>query len=171
LYLLDVGALAQNRTSVFSTSLRLVPLFVRMPLGSQFLRGRFVRGMRQNAGWDGWIDSVTQRVYTQPFLEHPRQVVALARRMNEAREPEPVEDVVLRIRVPVTLLLGTVPHPSAPDRVELERLGPIASLVCAYRLRGVGHFPHEEVPANVADLIVPRPPPHMHSGRCSMLPE
>lgn len=158
LCLLDAGALATNRTRVFSASLRFVPFITRLPGGRGFVRRRFVSGLRENAGRDEWLDEPTQRAYTEPLLDHISAVVDMAGRLAEAREPEPVSAVVARVRVPVLVLLGAAPHPAAPDSTELATLAPLGSRLTVERLPGVGHFPHEEAPAEVARrLLVPRP--------------
>jgi pimeloyl-ACP methyl ester carboxylesterase len=153
LYFLDVGALEENRTKVFSSSLRLVPLIARLPGGRGFVRGRYVRGLRQNAGRQEWLDSATVRAYTDPFLNNLSKVVAMAGRLSRAREPESRLTLVSRVRVPLTLLLGAVPHPAQPDSAELEVLAPLGSLLRIERLEGVGHFPHEEATAKVAEYL------------------
>lgn len=159
LYFLDVGALGVNRTKVFSASLRLAPLIARMPGGRGFVRGRFVRGLRQNAGRGEWLDAATQRAYTEPVLDHLPAVVAMAGRLAQAREPEPVTSVIARVRVPVTVILGDAPHPAAPDPDEVARLAPLGTRVHVERLPGVGHFPHEEAPAVVGQLLLARQHP------------
>jgi pimeloyl-ACP methyl ester carboxylesterase len=156
LYFLDVGALAENRTKVFSASLRLAPSIARLPGGRAFVRKQFVRGLRQNAGRHDWLDSATQRAYTEPFLDHLPKAVAMAGRLARAREPEPVTALVARIRVPVTVLLGAVPHPAGPDSAELAVLAPLGSQLRIERLPGVGHFPHEEAPGAVAERLLLR---------------
>lgn len=164
LYLLEVGALPENRTKVFSASLRLAPLIARLPGGRGFVRGRFVQGLRQNAGREEWLDAATQRAYTEPVLDHLRQVVSMAGRLARAREPEPLPAVVARIRVPVLVILGTAPHPSAPNAGEIEALAPLGPLLRVERLPGVGHFPHEEATADVATLLLPAGPDRGSGG-------
>jgi pimeloyl-ACP methyl ester carboxylesterase len=150
LHLLDVGALASNRTKVFSASLRLLPLVARIPGGHSFLRSRLVRGLRENAGRHEWLDARTQDSYVRPVLDHVDRVAAMGIRLSRAVEPDSLPAVVSRIRVPVTLLLGDVPHPSGPDAAELAALTPLGPALRVERLPGVGHFPHEEAPDAVA---------------------
>ena len=157
LYLLDAGALEENRTKLFSSSLRLAPLIARLPGGRGLVRRRYIRGLRQNAGRQEWLDSATQRAYTEPVLDHLSQVVAMAGRLSRAREPESRLTLIPRIRVPVTVLIGGVPHPTEPDSVQLEVLAALGSLLRIERLAGVGHFPQEEATAEVvAYLLAPR---------------
>ena len=156
LWFLDVGALAENRTKVFSSSLRLAPVVARMPGGRGFVRRQYVKGLRQNAGRQEWLDAPTQRAYTEPFLNHLSSAVALAGRLARAREPELLSTVVSRVRVPVTVLVGDAPHPAAPDDAELAALGPLGELLRVERIPDVGHFPHEEAPAEVAARLLER---------------
>ncbi|HZF67921.1 MAG TPA: alpha/beta hydrolase [Gemmatirosa sp.] len=159
LYFLDVGALPESRTKVLSSSLRFVPLIARMPGGKRFVRGQFVKGLRQNAGSVAWLDSATQHAYTEPFLEHLPAAVRMAERLADAREPEALATLVGRVRAPITVILGGAPHPAAPDDAELATLAPLGARLRIVRLAGVGHFPHEEAPAEVAARITGRAVP------------
>jgi pimeloyl-ACP methyl ester carboxylesterase len=157
LYFLDVGALPVNQTKVLSRSLRLVPIITRIPGGRAVIRDRIVRGLRQNAGRTEWLDAATQRAYTEPMLDDIDRVIALAFRLGNAKEPESLDAVVSRIRVPATVILGDTPRESGPDSTELTALAPLGSLLRVHRLAGVGHFPHEESPDDVARLLMARP--------------
>ena len=165
LYFLEVGALPENRTKVFSSALRLAPIIARLPGGRGFVRRRFLQGLRENAGREEWLDTATQRAYTEPLLDHLRQVVSMAGRLARAREPEPLPAVIARIRVPVLVILGTAPHPSAPGTDEIEALAPLGPLLRVERLPGIGHFPHEEAPADVATLLLPAGPDRSGQSR------
>ena len=155
LYLLDAGALATNRTRLFAASARFAPLVSRLPGGRGVVRRRIVRGLRDNAEREEWLDEATQRAYTEPLLDHIDAVVAMAGRLADAQEPEPVATVVARLQVPVIALVGAAPHPAAPDSAQLAALGPGLRVVW---LAGIGHFPHEEAAADVAThLLAPLP--------------
>ena len=154
LYLLDAGALPANRGAVLSASLRLAPLIARVPGGRDFIRRRFVRGLRQSSGGQEWLDADTQRAYTEPMLGSIGRVVDMARRLARAEEPESVSAVVSRVHVPVTVLLGDAPHMARSTPEEITALAPLASLLRVERLPGVGHFPHEEVPDEVARFVL-----------------
>jgi pimeloyl-ACP methyl ester carboxylesterase len=157
LYFLDVGALPANRTKVLSASLRLVPLIARVPGGRSLIRDRYIRGLRENAGRTDGLDDVTQRAYTEPMLDDIDRVIALAFRLGDAAEPEPLASVVSRIRVPATVILGDAPRESGPDSSEIVALAPLGSRLRVHRLTGIGHFPHEEAPEAVALILLARP--------------
>jgi pimeloyl-ACP methyl ester carboxylesterase len=166
LYLLDVGALPANRTSVFGGSLRLLPVINRLPGGHGFLRRRFIRGLEKNSARHEWLDSATRRDYTEPMLDDIGRVVALARRLAVAREPDSLATLIARLHVPVTVIIGEVPHDSGLNPGELEALLPLGALLRVEYVQGVGHFPHEEAPADVARyLLDPRPPVAPRSPR------
>jgi pimeloyl-ACP methyl ester carboxylesterase len=165
LYFLDVGALAENRTKFLSSSLKLAPLIARLPGGKGFVRGRYVKGLRQNAGSQDWLDSTTLRGYTEPFLNNLSKVVGMAGRLSRAREPESREMLVARLGVPVTVLLGAVPHPAGPDSAELAVLAPLGDRLRIERLAGAGHFPHEEATAQVAEFLTAPMPASQAAGQ------
>jgi pimeloyl-ACP methyl ester carboxylesterase len=155
LYLLDVGALPSQRGTVLSASLRLVPLIARIPGGKAFIRGRVVSGLRESSGRTDWLDSATQRSYSEPFTGHIRSVVRMALRLSRTRETASVPEIVARVNAPTTVLLGEAAHSSGPEPGELIALEPLRGLRIE-RIAGAGHFVHEEVPELVAALLAPR---------------
>jgi pimeloyl-ACP methyl ester carboxylesterase len=169
LYFIDVGALAVNRTKVLGASLRLAPIVARIPGGRGFIRGRFLRGLRENSGRHEWLDAATQDAYVRPVVEHIGRVTAMALRLSRANEPDSLPEIVSRISVPLLVLLGEVPRPSGPGPEELAALAPLGALLRIERIAGVGHFPHEEAPAEVArHLLAPcdhRIKPHVIAVR------
>lgn len=154
LFLLDVGALARNRSAVISSSLRLVPLITRLPGGRRFVRGRFLDGLRDNSGRTAWVDEATGRAYADPLLDQIGEVIALAVRLAAAEEPEPLGAVIARVRVPVIAILGGLARPAGPSPEELHALEPLGDRVCVVRLPGVAHFPHEEAPDEVLRYLL-----------------
>lgn len=81
----------------------------------------------------------------------------MAGRLSRAREPESRLTLIPRIHVPVTVLIGGVPHPTEPDSIQLEVLTALGSLLRIERLAGVGHFPQEEATAEVAAYLLAPP--------------
>jgi pimeloyl-ACP methyl ester carboxylesterase len=154
LYLIDAGAIAGTRTPVLSSSLRLVPLIARIPHGREFIRRRYLRGLRENSGRHEWLDAETERAYTQPMLDDIGRVIAFALRLGRADQPDSLAGIIARISAPITVILGDVPHPSAPGAEELDALAPLGAQLRIEHLAGVGHFPHEEAPDDVARIII-----------------
>jgi pimeloyl-ACP methyl ester carboxylesterase len=154
LYFLDVGALANHHSPIFSSSLRLVPVIAHMPGGRGFIRRRLIRGLKESAGRDEWLDEETQRAYTEPMLDGIGRAIALAIRLGKAEEPDSLSTLISRITVPVTVVLGDAPHTAGPEQAELIALEPLGTLLRIEHLAGVGHFPHEEAPQELARLLV-----------------
>jgi len=154
LYFLDAGAYDENRTKGFSSSLKWASLIVKFPGGRNFVRGRFARGLRQNSGRQEWLDSATLREYTDPVVNQLSKAISLAKRLERAREPESYLTLADRVQVPVTVLLGAAPHPAEPDSAEITALAPLGDRLRIEHLAGVGHFPHEEAPAEVAAYLL-----------------
>jgi len=154
LYFLDGGAVDENRTAVFASSLKWASFIVKLPGGRNFVRGRFIKGIKQNAGRRDWLDSTAVREYTEPILNQLSKAISLAKRLDHAREPESNVAVVDRVRAPLTVLLGDVPHPAEPDSLEITALASLGDRVRIERLPGVGHFPHEETPGEVAAYLL-----------------
>jgi magnesium chelatase accessory protein len=150
LYLLDCGALPDHRSAVFTSALRLVPVISRVPGGRSFIRARFIRTLAENSGPNAWLDAATKRAYTEPILNEIDRVIAMAIRLRHANEPDSLRAVVDRVHVPVTLLIGSVPHPAGPVPEELTALQPLGAHLRVEYIPGVGHFPHEEAPDDVA---------------------
>lgn len=156
LTLIEVGAQQAMRSERLDLALRLLPAVAKAPGGRQLLRRRFIAGLRQNTGNHDFLDGATERAYAEPLLERLEAVMAMGRRMIAATEPEPVDSVLARIRVPVTVIVGRVPHSAGPRAAELaalERLGPLMRIA---HVDGAGYFPHEEAPDDVVRLMAPR---------------
>ncbi len=157
LYFLDAGALASNRGMVLSGVIRLVPHVINIPGVRWYIRGKLVRGIRDNLGRRDWFDEVKQRAYVDPMLTEIKRVIGLAMRLGQSTEPEPVAKTVGRIRVPVLVILGDAPHESRPEQLEVDALGSLGARLRVIHLPGVGHFPHEEAPGVVANYLLQSP--------------
>jgi pimeloyl-ACP methyl ester carboxylesterase len=154
LYFLEGAAVEENATSNLASSLRWASIIVKLPGGRGFVRGRFIRGLRQNSGHREWLDSTTAQAYTDLVLGQMSKATAMAKRLERAQEPESALTIVKRLRVPVSVLLGDIIHPSQIDSAEVATLEPLGDRLRIERLPGVGHFVHEEMPAEVAAYLL-----------------
>ena len=164
LYFLDVGAQALQRSPVLSGAIRLVPVITKLPRGRGFVRDRMVAGLRDNSGRTAWLDSASRAAYTEPMLDDIGRVVRMALRLADAREPESLPDVLARVRVPAMVVLGETLRPAGPGSEEMLALQQLGAPVTFERLAGIGHFPHEEAPAEVARLLT-KPAARMVASR------
>ena len=153
LCLVDVGAKASARGPLLNGAIRLVPLITRLPGGRTLVRRRFINGLRDNSGSSAWLDDSTQHAYADPMFQEIGRVVAMALRVGNMDEPEPLDAVLSRVHVPVTVLLGQLPHASGPDVAEMRALEQLGALVHVQSIAGVAHFPHEEAPDEFVRII------------------
>ena len=156
-FLLNVGALAGNRSPVFSSSMRLIAMVAHIPGAKRLLRRRIVAGIRENTGKSDWLDDAAAHAYADPPLAHLVRVVGMGLRLGRSEEPEALALVVSRIRAPMTLLLGALTCPASPGADEMTALEPLGMLVRVVKIEGTCHFPHEEAPEVVLDYLT-------HSG-------
>lgn len=156
-FLLNVGALAGNRSPVFSSSMRLIALVAHIPGAKRLLRRRIVAGIRENTGNSDWLDDATAHAYADTPLAHLGGIVGMGVRLGKSEEPEPLALVLSRIKVPMTLLLGALTCPASPGADEMTALKPLGMQVRVVKIEGTCHFPHEEAPAVVMDFLT-------HSG-------
>jgi pimeloyl-ACP methyl ester carboxylesterase/membrane protein YqaA with SNARE-associated domain len=154
LTLLDVGAQPVNRSPVFGASLRLIPFLTRMPFGRSFVRDRFIDGLIENSVRTDWLDERARCAYVDRVLDNITVVIAMARRLATAEEPEAVGDVIARLTLPVTVLRGEFRGPGGPTPEEMAALAPLGRRLRILTVAGVGHFPHEEAPAEVVRLLL-----------------
>ena len=154
LTLLDVGAQPVNRSPVFGASLRLIPFLTRMPFGRRFVRDRFIKGLLENSARTDWLDERARCAYVERVLDNITSVVAMARRLATAEEPEAVGDVIARLDLPVTVMRGEFRGPGGPTPEEMAALAPLGDRLRIVTVAGVGHFPHEEDPAEVVRLLL-----------------
>ena len=157
LYFLDAGALKANGGRVLSGTIKFIPMIAKFSLGRWYIRRQLVGGMRENLGVSAWFDDSAQKRYVEPMLQEVKRVIAMAIRMGESRERDSLHVILARVQVPVTVILGDAPHPTASAPVEIDALKLLSARVEVIRLPGVGHFPHEEATAVVAQHLMRRP--------------
>ena len=102
-----------------------------------------------------WLDSVTQHAYVDVPLADVDRLVRMAIRVASAHEPEPVDAVLARVHVPVTVILGGVRTPAGPTPAELDALVRLAVAPRMLVVEGTAHFIHEEAPDELAALLHP----------------
>jgi pimeloyl-ACP methyl ester carboxylesterase len=152
---LDAGALIVEPSGILNASLRMAQLMAHLPGGKSLLRAKLEKGLRENSGRDAWLaDEATRRTYTEPLLCDVGRTIGMALKVANGREPEPVPDVVARVRTAVTLVLGTVPHASGPTQEEFDLLVPLGARLRVEKIAGVGHFVHEEAPDELASILL-----------------
>ena len=56
----------------------------------------------------------------------------------------------------MTVVLGAAPHDADVGPEEIAALAPLGPRVRIERMAGVGHFPHEEAPNELLELLAPQ---------------
>ena len=153
LTLISVGAQEMKTSTQLALALRLAPIIAKVPGGRGLMRRRLIDALRQNSGSLEWLTAETQRAYVEPLVDSVGRATGIGRRMLASTEPEPVDSVVARLRVPLQVILGEVPHPAGPPASELTALEPLGAQARVIRLAGVGFFAHEEAPQIVVGLV------------------
>lgn len=152
LIFLDAGVLEHTHSPGVERALRVASLISRLPGGSQLVRSRLVAGIRANSADPRWLSDEIARAYTDPLLAELPVVSVLASRLAAAREPQPLNSVLARVRAPLTILLGAEPHATGAGAEELA-LARRLPVVRVHEVAGAGHFVHEEAPAAVVDAV------------------
>jgi pimeloyl-ACP methyl ester carboxylesterase len=136
-------------SSQLALALRVAPMIARVPGGKTLMRRRLTDGLRQNSGTDEWLDAETVRRYIEPLVDSVGRATSIGRRMLSSTEPEPIDSIVARVRMPVRILVGELPHPAGPSPSEVAMLAQARVI----RLPGIGFFAHEEAPHTVVQIV------------------
>lgn len=146
---LEGGATETAGTPGLRRALTFAPLIKLLGVGFilRKIRAQFVAA----SGDPSWVSDAVVAGYTAHAARDFSAVIDGYRAMARAREPEPLTPRLGEIRCPVYLLLGAVPHDGAPGSAEVALLANQIPMFSADTLPHVGHFPHEEAPAAVAD--------------------
>lgn len=167
LYFLNAGALESNNTPAIAKSLRIARIITHFPGGRRFVESRIADGVRENSVHVDWFDYNAQLRYTRPLIDQLSKVAAMTARFALAKEPESLTMVLARVHVPVTLILAGVATSGGAGVEELDAIRPLGDLLSAKVVDGVGHFMHEEAPADIVRALL-EPDVHAAGQFCIM---
>lgn len=151
--LVDVGALPTSRTALMGKSLSLIPIIANVPGGRSLIRSKMLSGIRENSGSVVWLNAASERSYVEPILGNVGRSTAMMQRLSNAQEPDSVTTLIARLQMPVTVVLGTAPHSTAPTASHLNALKGVRGCLRVLRVNGVGHFVQEEAPDQLATML------------------
>lgn len=152
LIFLDAGVVTRTHSPGVERALRVASLVSRLPGGANLVRSRLVSGIRANSADPRWLTDDIARAYADPLLAELPVVSVLASRLAAAREPQAITTVLARVRAPLTILLGAVPHATGAGDEELALARQLPE-VRMQSVAGAGHFVHEEAPTAVVDAV------------------
>jgi pimeloyl-ACP methyl ester carboxylesterase len=146
---IDGGVVETALTPGLRSALRFAP-FVRFFGAGGRIRRRIASGVAEASGDTAWLTPDVIEAYTKGSSGAQERVL---RAMGSAREPEPLEPNLARIRCPVLLLTGTAGSVAAPSVEEVARMRARLPSLAVERVAGAGHYIQEERPEVVVQAI------------------
>ncbi|HTC23771.1 MAG TPA: alpha/beta hydrolase, partial [Gemmatimonadales bacterium] len=88
-------------------------LFLKLFMGQGTLRKKVRRAMIENSGDTTWVSDSVVRGYTAGPGQDLHRTIDALHGMARSHEPEQLRNHLAQVRVPVRLIVGTVPHGSS----------------------------------------------------------
>lgn len=150
---LDGGPAERAATPGFRRAMRFAP-FVKLFGGVKLVRRKLREQLIAGSGDTTWVTDETIDGYTAGHALDLDGTLKAYLRMADARESEGLAANLARVRCPVRLLVGAVPHQGGIGREEIHLLETRLPDFVTAMVAGVGHFPHEERPDLVVAAVV-----------------
>ena len=128
-------------------------VFLKLFMGQGTLRKKVHHGMIENSGDTSWVSDSVVRGYTAGPGEDLHRTIDALRGMAKSHEAELLRNHLVQVRVPVVLLVGRVPHPSAVTPDEITQLKAGIRNFAVDSVAGSGQFIHEEQPDVVVTAV------------------
>ncbi|HEX9691668.1 MAG TPA: alpha/beta hydrolase [Gemmatimonadales bacterium] len=141
---IEGGPTESATTPGFRTVMRFAPMLKL--LGVDLLRRRLRRGLMAATSDTTWLTEDVVDGYIAGADRDFGATVDAYKGMANSEEPYVLAERLPEIAIPVLVILGAVPHRSAPTAQEISLLGTSLPLVRIDTVPNVAHFPHEERP-------------------------
>ncbi len=128
-------------------------VFIKLFMGQGTLRRKVRHGMIENSGDTTWVTDSVVHGYTAGPGRDLHRTIDVFHGMAKSHEPEFLSNHLAQIRVPVRLLVGTVPHPSGVTPEEVTELKGGIRNFGVDSVPGSGQFIHEEQPDAVLAAV------------------
>jgi pimeloyl-ACP methyl ester carboxylesterase len=148
---LEGGAAEAATTPGFRRAMKLAP--VLKLIGVDAVRGILKKELMETSGDPSWVTNAVILEYTAGAAADLGATLNAYNAMGRSHEPNALAAQLSEVRCPVLLLLGGAHHNSGPPPREVELLATRLPAFAADTIPGVGHFPQEEAPAQVAAAI------------------
>jgi pimeloyl-ACP methyl ester carboxylesterase len=125
----------------------------KLAMNESKLRHDVRKEIVKNSGDTSWVTSRVIQAYTAGQTGDLDGSIDAFHQMSKSKEPESLAAQLHRVKVPVLLLVGTVPHPSAVSREERQLLHRKLRNFRAESVRGAGQYIHEEQPHAVVAAV------------------
>jgi pimeloyl-ACP methyl ester carboxylesterase len=126
---------------------------VKFAMDESKLRHDVRREIVRNSGDTSWVTAAVIRGYTAGQAADMHGSIDAFQRMSKSKEKGSLAQRLHECKVPVRLLVGTVPHPTQVTRDERELLSDKLTDFRADSVRGSGQYIHEEQPAAVLAAV------------------
>jgi len=147
------GGIAESATTPgFRRAMRFAPL-LRLFGGMGAIRGSIRKQLLAASADTGWVTDQVVLGYTAGAARDPGATLRAFGAMGRSVEPDSLAPRLREVRCPVLLLLGGAPHEGGPPTTETALLADGIPWLVSDALPGVGHFIHEEAPAQVAAAV------------------
>lgn len=166
---IDGGPAESAATPGMRKAFRFGGFLTKLAVDEGKLRHDVRREMVKNSGDTSWVTDKVVREYTAGQAADVNGAIDAFHSMAKSKESRSLHDELGEVRVPVRLLVGTVPHPSAVKPEERELLAEKLADFAIDSVPGSGQYVQEEQPAAVlkalgqldqaADEVIPPLPP------------
>jgi pimeloyl-ACP methyl ester carboxylesterase len=132
---------------------RMGGFMVKMAVNESKLRHDVRREIVRNSGDTSWVTTAVIRGYTAGRAADLDGSIDAFQRMSKSKERTSLAERLHQIRVPVRLLVGTVPHPAEVTREERKLLNTELPNFRTDSVPGSGQYIQEEQPAAVLAAV------------------
>lgn len=153
---LEGGPAERAATASMRRALQFAPL-IKLVGGMRIVRRNVRTSLRRASGDTTWVTDEVIAEYTAGAAHNLDGTILAYLAMTDAREHQPLEPRLSRIRCPFLLMLGAAPHGSGPDEAAVNRLRQLVPQLEVSAIDGAGHYLHEEQPDDVLRVLLELP--------------
>jgi pimeloyl-ACP methyl ester carboxylesterase len=150
---IDGGPAESAATEGMKKAFKLGGGLVKFALNESKLRHDVRREIVRNSGDTTWVTDAVIRAYTAGQADDLDGSIDAFHQMSKSKETTSLSDRLHQCKIPVLLLVGTVPHPAEVSRDQRELLRQRLPRYVARSIRGAGQYIHEEQPAAVLAAV------------------
>jgi pimeloyl-ACP methyl ester carboxylesterase len=150
--LLEAGVPEEPMSPGLRRAIRWAPL-LKLFGGRKRIRGRLHKTLTERSHDAAWVDEKLVDAYLGYAGANFDALIRTYRCFSDAREKEPLQGQLARVRCPVRLLSGATPHKGSVPEEELSRMRAGLGQLELETVPRCGHFVAEEAPGAVVRAI------------------
>jgi pimeloyl-ACP methyl ester carboxylesterase len=127
-------------------ALRFGGFLTKLFVGKGMIRSRVQHDLIENSGDTSWVTSAVLDEYTAGQAADVDGTIDALRAMSKSKEPESLKERLHEARIPVRMLIGSVPHPARIKEDELLQLVGSLQDFAVDSVAGSGQYIGEEQP-------------------------